>query len=148
MKPMLGAVLLPFLIGGCAGPTQDVKGGYCAINEPRWPAASRDFDRATTIETIAALDAAARGDREKLKQGARGDVGANIDMLYQHDQRSSAFISNGVAELANRLRQLDCAVRANRVDSARAEQSYEQILAELAAERATLDPSAKLSSQK
>ncbi len=138
---MKRTLALALLFAGCAGPVANhaAQGGYCSIAQPSWPAASRDYDRRVTLETIAALTEAARADRGQLKQGIHGEVGNAVDELYQHNIRRE-FISSGVAELANRLRQLDCAVRASRVDFAQADASYGRILGELAAERAALDP--------
>src|SRR4051812_26417763 len=136
---MLGALLL----AACAGPSGEQKGvasggrSFCGISEPRWVAADRDFDRQTTLEAISALTNAANADREKLKAGAANDVGGAIDELYARPA-STAFISHGVAELATRLRQLDCAVRSGRLQPAQAETTYGKILAELDAEKRTL----------
>jgi hypothetical protein len=138
-------MLCGLLLAACAGSEKkDVASGgsaLCGITEPRWPAADRDFDRHTTLEAIAALTSAATADLDKLKAGSRGDVGGAIDELYGRPA-SAAFISHGVAELATRLRQLDCAVRSGRLQPAQAEATYGKILAELAAERRTIDPSA------
>src|SRR5690349_15387789 len=107
---MLGALLL----AACAGSEKkDVANGgraFCGINEPHWAAADRDYDRQSTLEAIAALTNAANTDREKVKAGAANDVGGTLDELYAKPA-STAFIKQGVAELATRLRQLDCAVR-------------------------------------
>jgi hypothetical protein len=114
---------------------------FCGISEPHWVSADRDFDRHTTVEALVALTGAAKTDRDKLHGGNRNDVGGAIDELYARPA-SSAFISSGVASLATRLRQLDCAVRAGVLDFERADQTYGQIMAELQAERNTLDPNA------
>jgi hypothetical protein len=113
--------------------------GYCSISEPGWAAANRDFDRATTIESIAGLTEAANADRDRLHAGARDDVGARLDQLYR-TYHTTAFVSQGVAELGTRLRQLDCAVQHGSVEFAKADQLYAQILAELAVEKSTLEP--------
>jgi hypothetical protein len=132
-------------LSACAeSPKKDVATGgrtFCSISEPRWASASRDFDRHTTVEAIIALADAAKTDRGRLHAGNRNDVGGTLDDLYTHPA-SSAFISSGVAELATRLRQLDCAVRAGAVDFNRADQTYGKIIAELQAERSTIDPNA------
>jgi hypothetical protein len=136
-------VFVSLLCAACAGSRSEVaSGGYCSINEPRWAAANRDFDRALTLEVIAGLRDAATDDRNKLHAGARGDVGARIDELSRH-LTSNAFVSTGVAALGVRLRQLDCAVRKNRMAFEVSEGLYEKIVAELEAERQTLDPSAR-----
>jgi hypothetical protein len=138
-------MLCVLLLSACAGAEKkEVASGanaMCGITEPRWPAADRDFDRRITLDTIAALTAAVTTDLDKLKAGAHTDVGSALDELYTKPA-SSAFISHGVAELATRLRQLDCAVRSGKLQSAQAEATYGKILAELAAEKRTLDPSA------
>src|SRR5262249_8353217 len=136
-------MLCGLLLAACAGAEKKevASGGslMCGITEPRWAAADRDFDRRTTLDAIVALTSAARTDLDKLKAGARGDVGGAIDELY-NKPASTAFISHGVAELATRLRQLDCAVRAGKLQPAQAEATYGKILAELAAERRVIDP--------
>jgi hypothetical protein len=139
---MTKTMLFALLLAGCATTSSSTApGGYCSISDPRWPSAARDYDRRTTLDAIAVLTDAAKADRDRLKTGARSDVGNSINEIYQRGTSSSAFISSGVAELANRLRQLDCAVRANRLEYSRAEASYGQILTELQAERATLEGS-------
>ncbi len=140
MKRVLFCILL---VAGCAETqtTGTIHGGaLCGISNPRWPSASRDFNRQITLEAIAGISEAAKADREKLKAGVRNEVGGAADELYARQPSDSAFVSSGVAELATRLRQLDCAVRSNHVDPARADASYSNILAELAAERGTLEP--------
>jgi hypothetical protein len=135
------AMLLMFL-GGCAATGGEVKtGGYCSIAESSWAGADRDFDRATTLEQLRALEGAASADRDKLKAGAKADVGDSLDHLFRQPA-PQGFVGRGVAELGNRLRQLDCAVRADRVTYDLALDRYGRILGELGAERATLDPGA------
>ncbi len=142
MRRNLIAALL--LAAGCAGSAKnEVAGGntrLCSIADPQWASAARDFDRRSTLEVIAGLNKAARADLEQLKAGQRNDVGAQLDELYRLAP-PSAFVSGGVAELGVRLRQLDCAVRSNKVANESADKLYAQILAELRAEQSTLDPS-------
>lgn len=137
---MMFAVLMA---AGCASsqkPGAQVGGsGYCSIAEVKWPSAARDFDRRTTLEVLGALAEAAEADHAQLKAGARGEVGTKLDENIRR-VANDGFVSRGVAELGVRLRQLDCAVKSGRVDSARASALYGQILAELQAERATLEP--------
>ena len=138
---MTRAIVCVLLLAGCAETQSTARhqsGAFCSISNPRWPSASRDFDRQTTLEAIAALTDAAQADRDRLKAGAKSEVGGRLNALYERGPSSSAFISAGVAELATRLRQLDCAVRADRLAPAQADTAYAQILRELAAERATL----------
>jgi hypothetical protein len=128
--------------GGCATTSAaggGGGGGYCSIGEPAWASAARDFDRATTLEIIAGLRAAAESDRTRARTGQRAEVGAELDELARH-HTTSAFISHGTAELATRLRQLDCAVRAGRVEPDRSGELYARILGELIGERAVFDP--------
>jgi len=139
---MKRTLCIAMFLGGCATGGADVKsGGYCSIAEPGWTAAERDFDRATTIEQLHALKGAAQADRDKLKAGAKAEVGDAVDQIYRKPA-PTAFVGKGVAELGNRLRQLDCAVRSDKLTYDVAVQRYDQILGELGAEQATLEPGA------
>jgi hypothetical protein len=132
------------LFAACAstGPSSGSlrRSGYCEIAEAQLQGAPSAFDRVTTLEMIAGLRSSTEADRDLLKRGEASEVGQQLSQL-NYTQRSQGFISSGVAELAVRLRQLDCAVRARRVGNAEAIKRYEQILLELGAEEATLKPS-------
>lgn len=126
---------------GCASSKVVQRGdgaAMCGVEDPRLQAAPRDFDRSSTISVIGSLTEMAAQDREQLKTGARSAIGARFDQLAS--QRPHAFIANDVAELATRLRQLDCSVRAG-MPTDTADQRYAQILAELKVEKNILDPS-------
>src|SRR5262245_25265305 len=113
---MKRTLLIAMFLGGCAASNGEVRTSSltCGIAEQPWSAADRDFDRATTIEELHALKGAAQASRDKLKGGAKAEVGDQLDQLYRR-QAPTAFVGKGVAELGNRLRQLDCAVRADKV---------------------------------
>jgi hypothetical protein len=126
---------------GCAETPKDPRVpsvGMCSIAEMAWPAAPRDFDRARTLEAVGSLENIAKADRTRYNTGSRADVGGQLDELYRQPA-STAFVSHGVAELAVRLRQLDCAVQRGRFNDGKADALYAQILAELEAEQHTLD---------
>jgi hypothetical protein len=134
-------LFLALWLTGCAASSGETKSGarYCSIAEPTWATADRDFDRATTIEELHALKDAAQADRDKLKAGVRNEVGDAVDQLYRKPA-PTAFVGKGVGELGTRLRQLDCAVRADKLPYDAAVTRYDQILSELGAEQATLEP--------
>ncbi len=125
---------------GCAHTGVEGGGGYCGIAEPEWHGAVRDYDRATTLETIAGLRQYANSDRVKSRTGARGDVGGELDELFRRPA-PEAFIARGVTDLGVRLRQLDCGVRGGRVPVDQADALYAEILGQLGSEQAALDPS-------
>jgi hypothetical protein len=142
MKKTLLAALL--VAGGCAATSGEVRSSgalSCGIAEQGWAAADRDFDRATTIEELHALKGVAQADRDKLKAGQKADVGSSLDELFRKPA-PGAFVGKGVAELGQRLRQLDCAVRNDKLAYDLAQRRYDQILSELGAEQATLEPGA------
>jgi hypothetical protein len=139
---LLPAALL--LLGACAenpkpGAESGASAGFCSMTEPSWNGAARDFDRGATLEVIGSLRQVAAADQHRAKVGARADVGVELDELLKRPA-PSGFIARGVAQLGVRLRQLDCAVRAGRVNGERANALYAQILAELTGEQAALDP--------
>lgn len=131
---------------GCAtttSPGKEVRSGgslLCGISQPAWPSADRDFDRRTTLEVLAGLESAAHTDRSGLHAGTKAQVGEALDQMSARPDSSRAFISSGAAELAVQLRQLDCAVKSGVISFATADQRYGQILADVAAERSTLEP--------
>jgi hypothetical protein len=142
-RTMKKTLLVAMFLGGCAASNGEVRSSAltCGIADQTWASADRDFDRNTTIEQLHALKGAAQTDRDKLKAGAKAEVGDALDQLYRK-QAPSAFVGKGVAELGNRLRQLDCGVRADKIAYDVAVKRYEQILGELGAEQATLEPGA------
>lgn len=134
--------VLVLLAAGCASPKPEARTGgsalTCGIADPPWHSAVSDFDRRATLEVIAGLADAARDGRAQMHAGARANTGDKLSMLYQQTP-SGGFISDGVAELGRRLRQLDCAVKGGLAFD-QADQRYAEILGELQAERATLEP--------
>jgi len=116
-------------------------GGSCGVVATSWLASDRDFDRATTIEHVRGLKAALEADRDRLKRGDKATVGDDLNALLSLP-RPAVYVSKGVYELANRLRQLDCAVRAGRLAYDVSMKRFAQILLELDAEQFTLNPPA------
>jgi hypothetical protein len=137
-------VCIGLLAAGCATEKAALRSEselQCGIAPLGWPSASRDFDRYRTLTTIALLNDATRRDREQLHAGEKAHVGAVLDTaLRQPESVGGPFVSQGVAELGIRLRQLDCAVRGDRLAFQLADRLYGQILAELGAEQTTLEP--------
>jgi hypothetical protein len=109
------------------------------LPEPAWATAPQAFDRGLTLEVIAGLQKTVDAERAALKSGRPTTVGDALESYYLRSTEG-AFISAGVGELATRLRQLDCGVRAGKIAGEVAQVRYAQIVAELAAEQRTLDP--------
>ena len=141
MKRILVLALFGTACATSGGAMRNSSAMACGIAQQPWPAASRDFDRSRSVAVIGSLKQIAAADRDHLKMGQKSDVGDSLDNLYR-EGGSGGFVSSGVAELGNRLRQLDCAVRAGRMNAAEAAPLYDQILGELTAERSTLEPGA------
>jgi hypothetical protein len=133
-------LLAVFSMVGCAASTSARNGGgFCTIDEAPWPSAPSAFDRRLTLEVIGGLRQSVEADIRALAEGRRNEIGDRLTAI-SHQPATSAFISVGVAELATRLRQLACAVRAQRVSPEIAQQRYGSILGELRIEQATLEP--------
>jgi len=133
---------------GCAASTSARNGGsFCAIDEAPWPSAPSAFDRRLTLEVIGGLRQSVEADMRALAEGRRNEIGDRLTAI-SHQPATSAFISNGVGELATRLRQLDCAVRPQRVSTEMAQKRYGSILGELQVEQATLEPGGASTSQR
>lgn len=113
--------------------------GWCSLSEPVWASAARDFNRAATLEVLAAIRTLVDTDRSLVKAGQKSDVGSQLDEIYK-TMRPTGFVSDGVAQLGVRLRQLDCAVRAGKVEYQTAITRYDEIANLLGAEQATLEP--------
>lgn len=138
MRPwMLLAVVS--MVGCASSNSARNGGGFCVIDEAPWPSAATAFDRRLTLEVIAGLRQSVESDLRALAEGRRNEIGDRLTAI-SHQPTTSAFISMGVAELATRLRQLDCAVRAQRVAPELAQQRYGSILGELQVEQAILEP--------
>lgn len=130
------------LAAACASSRPEARAGQsaltCGIADPQWRSAVSDFDRQATLALIAGLSDAARDGRARLHAGSGAKVGDQLDAL-DRQATPNGFVSEGVAELGRRLRQLECAVKGGLAFDL-ADQRYAAILGELAAERATLDP--------
>jgi hypothetical protein len=133
--------LVPLVALGCAEapPTAHfASAAQCRIHPLAVPWAARDFDHDRSIALLARVESAARADRAALTDGATdARTGREVDALA--GDGSNAFVSHDVAELATRLRQLDCAVLAGNLrDPGRALARYDQILGEIGATRLAL----------
>ena len=138
MRPWMFLAVIS-MVGCAASPSARNGGSFCAIDEAPWPSAATAFDRRLTLEVIGGLRQSVEADMRALAEGRRNEIGDRLTAI-SHQPATSAFISTGVAELATRLRQLDCAVRAQRVAPELAQQRYGTILGELQVEQATLEP--------
>lgn len=138
MRPFLLLAATAVLLPACAT-TPRGGGGYCMVGDVEWQSATSGFDRRLTLEKIAGLRSAIESDTRALHEGRRDVVGDQLTAIA-HAPATSHFVSDGVHELAIRLRQLDCAVRGNKVPFDMAIQRYNTILGELSVEQATLEP--------
>ena len=139
MRPLMLLAAVVSMMGCAATRSTSNGGSYCNINEAPWASAPSAFDRRLTLEVINSLRQAVDADVRALHEGRRAEIGDRLSQVSQQPA-TTAFISSGVSELAGRLRQLDCAVRANRVPFDAAAQRYTAILGELSVEQATLEP--------
>lgn len=125
--------------GGCAGPTAAVKPAECAIPQLPWDAADEGgaFNRERSVELTAKLAAVAAEDRGAAREGR--PIGERLAALGR-ETASTAIVSKPTAQLAERLRQLECAVQ--RGTWARSPQTadrlFGQILGELDREQVAL----------
>ena len=141
MRSLILLVAAGAAVGACATAPRGGEGGggYCVVGDVPWPSAPSAFDRRLTLEVIGGLRQAVEADTRALHEGRRGEIGNQLTAIAVASP-TSAFISDGVHELAIRLRQLDCAVRANKLPFDVAVHRYNTILGELSIEQATLEP--------
>jgi hypothetical protein len=127
---ILPAVLL--VLSACATNNEVRTEPSCPIAEFSWSASDQGglFDKAYTLDAVRALREAASADRQAWI--AQQPVGTQVNDIARASH-SSRIISFEANQLAQRLRQLDCAVShgfyANRRDSAA--RLYTQILDDL-----------------
>jgi hypothetical protein len=143
MRPFALLIVTTALLSACATAP---RGGssYCVVGDVEWQSATSGFDRRLTLEKIAGLREAIEADTRAMHEGRRDNVGDRLTAIA-HAPVTSSFVSDGVHELAIRLRQLDCAVRGNKLPFEVAIQRYNRILGELSVEQATLEPKGGLS---
>ncbi len=134
----LALLVIPAL--GCGSTTgaarSDAPLGSCQLADIGWSSAPDHFDKGRTNGAAAKLQSVAQADREAYAGAHDGtQVGSKLGELAA-EVPSGVFVSSKVADLAIRLRQLDCAIQRgtfkSRVDEA--DRLYGQILSELNAE--------------
>ena len=112
--------------------------GSCSIVETTWPAGQEDFDKNRTSELARQLAEIARADREALRADHATKVGARLIAL-DREAATSRFISQPVAGLAVRLRQLECAIERGTLRTPQViDKRYEQLLSDLESEQKVL----------
>ncbi len=142
------ARLLPaLLLAGCAATTpsaQVVPLGTCRIPNFSFPSAQRDFDRERSVRLLGEVEKTALADRQALSEGAaEARLGRGLEG-FGADGGGSKFVAHDVAELATRLRQLDCAILAGGLKTpGEADRRYERLLAEIEAARHALGVAAR-----
>jgi hypothetical protein len=110
----------------------------CSIVETNWPAGQEDFDKPRTSELARQLAEIARADREALRADHNTKVGARLSAL-DHAAANGRFVSQPVAGLAVRLRQLECAVERGTLRTPELiDKRYEQLLSDLESEQKVL----------
>jgi hypothetical protein len=133
--PELASVFL--VLGACAAPQRIAVGTHatCSVPSVTWAAAQDDFNRKLTLEMLGALESVLKSDRQTWRTPGRA-LGGSLASLG-HGAESRGFVSLETAELATRLRQLDCAVLEGLFNARpnEADQRYGQILADLAQHR-------------
>jgi hypothetical protein len=136
--PLFG-MLLAAAAAGCAadatGPSRVVSLAACRIAPLDFPSAVRDFDRGRSTQLLSEVEKIARADRQALAEGAAETrLGRGLESLGGDGR--GAFVAHDVAELAVRLRQLDCAVLAGGLRApGEADRRYDRLLAEIEAAR-------------
>lgn len=135
----LALLIIPTL--GCASTTgsarSDAPVGSCHLADIGWSAAPDHFDQGRTSDAATKLKSVAQADREAYASGHDGNaVGSKLGELAA-EVPSGVFVSSKVADLAVRLRQLDCAIQRgtfkDRADQA--DRLYAEILTELSSEQ-------------
>jgi hypothetical protein len=114
----------------------------CAVPSVTWAAAQEDFNRKLTLATLVELEAVLKSDRLAWRTpGATlgrplAELGRGVD--------SRGFVSLETAELATRLRQLDCAVLEGLFNARpdEADKRYDQLLTDLERHRQVLSKQA------
>jgi hypothetical protein len=142
----MGSLMVAAGMGpGCAGPTAESRAAAaCPIPQLPWDAADEGgaFNRARSAELTARLASVAAEDQRAAQAGQ--PIGERLTALGR-ETASTAIISKPTAQLAERLRQLECAVQrgAYARNPQMADRLFGQILGELDREQVALGGGAK-----